>query len=608
MRKIADANPGSKYAGWGSSLDYHADVSPDGSQLVYATCEYTAYNPRLIDGGRDRGNEIATVNVDGTGRRRLTRNASFENYPVWSPSGDRVAFIANYPVSIGYHRESGYYEPSEARIFTMAADGTDMKVVPNTEEVSQYPPVWSPDGERLAFAVYGEWYQGEGYFRLILYTVRLDGSELSRIGEATSIPTWSPDGERLAFGFDDGNEIGVYSVRFDGGGARLVASQRVSLQELPAGYRSPLRVRQVSWSPDGSRLLVVSDRVVTVRPDGSDLLELVPTNLDDGRKSPFVNDAIWSSDGSMIAVRQWNESDSVGVYDISVMTADGGEATVVASTAELGLTRSGDSPTSPDYFPGYYEHIIWASKAPPLTIADCSAGVVVPTPESNPGMVEDCETLIRAIPRFVELPTLVWNAYTPVSEWSRVTVGGNPPRVRELMLRKSGLAGTIPPEFGNLTGLRELELAYNNFTGPIPPELGNLTMLRILNLDFNNLSGPIPQALGSLTMLRVLSLPENNLSGPIPSALGNLSMLKVLDIRHNDLSGQIPSELGKLAGLEELNLAYNNLTGPIPPELGQLTMLKKLGSFGNDLSGCIPIEFPKPELWIIGTGLKRCEQ
>ena len=581
MRKIADANLGSKHDSWESSRGYHADVSPDGSQLVYATCEYTAYNPRLIDGGRDRGNEIATVNVDGTGRRRLTRNASFENYPVWSPNGDRVAFIANYPVSIGYHRESGYYEPSEARIFTMAADGTDVKVVPNTEGVSQYPPVWSPDGERLAFAVYGEWYQWEGYFRRILYTVRLDGSELSRIGEATSIPTWSPDGERLAFGFDDGNEIGVYSVRFDGGGARLVASQRVSLQELPAGYRSPLRVRQVSWSADGSRLLVVSERVVTVRPDGSDLLELVPTNLDDGRKSPFVEDAIWSSDGSMIAVRQWNESDSFGAYDISVRTADGGEATVVASTDTLRLTGSGVSPTSPDYFPDYFEHFIWASKAPPLIIADCSAGVVVPTPESNPGMVEDCETLIRMIPRLVELPTLVWNAYTPVSEWSRVTVGGNPPRVRELILRKSGLARTIPREFGNLTGLRELELAYNNLAGPIPPELGNLTMLRILNLDFNKLSGPIP------------------------SALGNLRMLKVLDISHNDLSGQIPSELGKLAGLEELDLAYNNLTGPIPPELGQLTMLKKLYLFGNDLRGCVPPELP--DLWVKASGLTRCE-
>ena len=132
----------------------------------------------------------------------------------------------------------------------MAADGTDVKVFPNTEGVRLYPPVWSPDGERLAFTVDGDWHEAGRYYRRILYTVRLDGSELSRIGEATSIPSWSPNGERLAFGADDGNEMGVYTVRFDGEGTRLVASQHVPL-ELPEWERWLRRVRQVSWSPDG---------------------------------------------------------------------------------------------------------------------------------------------------------------------------------------------------------------------------------------------------------------------------------------------------------------------------------------------------------------------
>ena len=486
MRKISDANPKPKDAGWGFSWGYHADASPDGSRLVYATCEYIAYDRPKIDGRYDRGYEIATVNVDGTGKRRLTRTASFENYPVWSPDGARIAFIANYPDN----RQNRHHESSESQIFTMAADGTDVKAVPNTEGVSLYPPVWSPDGERLAFTVDGGWDEVGRYYRRVLYTIRVDGSELNRIGEVTSIPTWSPDGERLAFGFDDGDEIGVYTVRFDGGGTRLVASKRVPLQELPPDDRRVLRVRQVSWSPDGSRLLVVSDRFVTVRPDGSDLRELVPSGLHYGDWiSPLVKDAMWSPDGSMIAVRQWNESDSSWAYDISIMTRDGAEAKVVASTDYLGLGRS---PNFPDYFSGYYEHLIWASNAPPLTIADCSAGVVVPTPEANPGSVEDCETLIRAIRRLVDLPTLVWNSYTPISKWSRVTVDGDPPRVRELMLRESALTGTIPRELGKLAGLRELDLAYNNLTGPIPPELGQLTMLNELQLTGNDLSGCVP--------------------------------------------------------------------------------------------------------------------
>ncbi len=150
VRKIADANPGPD--DWKLPFGYHADISPADSRLVYATCEYTVYPEEVHFGTRgpgaagdpprrDRGYEIATVNADGTGRRRLTRNVSFEGYPAWSPSGDSIAFIANY-VSVGHHRGSGIYESSEARIFTIAADGTDLKVVPNTDPPPRSWPTW----------------------------------------------------------------------------------------------------------------------------------------------------------------------------------------------------------------------------------------------------------------------------------------------------------------------------------------------------------------------------------------------------------------------------------------------------------------------------------
>ncbi len=476
VRKIADLNPQPNDADWDLAYGHHADVSPDGSRIVYATCEYTYYS------GTSGRYEIATANPDGTGRERLTRSTSFENYPVWSPDGTRIAFIANYDSESDPDSGSSRYEPSETRIFTMAPDGTDVKVVPNTEGVGLYPPVWSPDGERLAFTVYdGRLRLGYNAPKRILYTIRVDGSELSRIGEVSTLPTWSADSERLAFGYNrppfGGGEFdpGVHTVRFDGSDARQVMDLRV-----PQAPWSPEHstVQQVSWSPDGSELLIASDLLFTVRPDGSDLRAFSQLGL------ALIVDATWSPDGSWIAVQQSVSPyyPDFWAYVVSVMTRNGTDVTIVAE---------GDSDEGSDPFIRQY--------TPPLPSAACSAGVVVPEPGANPGLVQDCETLVRAVGRLVELPAweaLGWNADTPIAEWSRVTVGGDPLRIRELMLEQSGLTG-IPGEFRRLAMLEALYLHGNEMSGAIPPELGKLTMLEHLTLG-GNLSGCVPPELPDL--------------------------------------------------------------------------------------------------------------
>ena len=313
-----------------------------------------------------------------------------------------------------------------------------------------------------------------------MYTIRIDGSELSRIGEVSTLPTWSADSERLAFGFnppiygDDDFDYGVFTVRFDGSDALQVMDLRE--RQVLWNHAFP-NVRQVSWSPDGSELLIASDLLLTVRPDGSDLRAFSQLGLG------WIHDATWSPDGSWIAVRQSATQDRYDwAYVVSVMTRNGTDVTIVAE---------GDSDQGSDPFIRQY--------TPPLPSAACSAGVVVPEPGANPGLVQDCETLVRAVGRLVELPAweaLGWNADTPIAEWSRVTVGGDPPRIRELMLEWSGLTG-MPGEFGRLAMLEALYLFGNETSGAIPPELGKLTMLEHLNLG-GNLSGCVPPELPDL--------------------------------------------------------------------------------------------------------------
>ncbi len=162
--------------------------------------------------------------------------------------------------------------------------------------------------------------------------------------------------------------------------------------------------------------------------------------------------------------------------------------------------------------------------------------------------------------------------------------------VYTLFLDGNGLAGPIPPEFGNLTNLQYVYLYSNQISGAIPPELGALTNLRDFYLDDNQLSGAIPPELGNLSNIQFLSLPDNQLTGAIPPELGNLSTLQYLFLAGNQLSGSIPKELGALSQMHYLSLHGNQLSGSIPPELGNLSSLIDFYLENNQLSGGIPSE------------------
>ena len=249
-------------------------VSPDGAQVVYSHLkEASFWNP-------DEYWEIRIVNLDGSDRKTLGREElndsdqpSHQN-PSWSPDGSRIAFTSHARGEAG----NGLY--------TMSANGSDVRKVISSMNVGAEPPAWSPDGKQLAFVGKGVASPDSGFKA---YIVGIDGSGFRELGRTWTAPAWSPDGRRVALvGRHDG-EWYVCTMRPDGSDLRRLGNA-VHPWRFSGEY--------LSWSPDGAMLLFSRDRVVLLNADGSDI-----------GGEPFLllsssEDASWSPDGSRIAISE----------------------------------------------------------------------------------------------------------------------------------------------------------------------------------------------------------------------------------------------------------------------------------------------------------------
>jgi Tol biopolymer transport system component len=286
-----------------SGQNFDPAWSPDGRKIAF-----------VGDG------KIYVMNADGSGKRRLTRNAAPDlrpdvqpawlpdSQPAWSPDGRKIAFETlrhggPFACSDGHPSAGCNWE-----LYVMNADGSGQRRL-TRDRATDGGATWSPDGRKLLF------HRARSGF----YVMNADGSGRRRLAAATGSATWSPDGRMIAFSRGSGDARDVYVINADGSGQRRLT-------------HSPGMDLQPTWSPDGRKIAFVSRRercpsaaagssyvcgnaeIYVMNADGTG-----QRNLTHNPASGFYSAVAWSPDGRKMAF----SCDRDGNAEIYVMNADG---------------------------------------------------------------------------------------------------------------------------------------------------------------------------------------------------------------------------------------------------------------------------------------------
>jgi Tol biopolymer transport system component len=228
----------------------------------------------------DPANPGAVTNLTDNGE------ASYDEKPIWSPDGSKVAFVSDFTAKSGH---------GEKNVFVMQAAGTGdeinlaTQITPYTSGAKTISNLaWSPDGSRIAYT------RGTNAGDDSVWVVNADGTSTFPLeiggGGDKQHPTWSPDSSKIA-----------YAVVKN-------APEQIFIAPSTGGIGQPLAHgvgHEPNWSPTGSTIAFddynsgfgyVDLDIVNVDGSGSPLI-VTP--------SPYTEWTFnaWSPDGGRIAYR-----------------------------------------------------------------------------------------------------------------------------------------------------------------------------------------------------------------------------------------------------------------------------------------------------------------
>jgi dipeptidyl aminopeptidase/acylaminoacyl peptidase len=246
--------------------------SPDGRRVAYTA-----------------GGQLWIANADGSGRKQLTTLNGGASGPVWSPTGDRIAFVsaawpdcttdscnaqkdkakadnkvkAHVADNLMFRHWNAWDEGTRSHLFVVAADGDAPRdLTPGAKY--DVPPgpfggsegyAFAPDGNEIAYTAKDQGRSDAWTTDVNLYAVPVNGGAAAVITKANvgadQNPVYSPDGKYIAYGSQ--KRGGFESDRF-----RLMLydrARKTSVEALPGWDRN---ADGYAFSPDGKAIYVAT--------------------------------------------------------------------------------------------------------------------------------------------------------------------------------------------------------------------------------------------------------------------------------------------------------------------------------------------------------------
>jgi dipeptidyl aminopeptidase/acylaminoacyl peptidase len=277
-------------------------ISPDGKSIVYIVSRMNMEQDR-----NDR--ELVLMDIATASQRVLTHDRKDTGSPRWSPTGDRIAFLA----AVGPAKEE------KAQVFVLSMGGGDaVKITDAPSGVEQF--AWRPNGTEIAYVTADE---PENKKEIEKHLDAFEIGDNGYLEMKAAMPSH------------------IWLVAADGGKPRRLTSGSWSLPKVlpPSSPSSP-----ISWSPDGKILAFTKQEDPHTGDSDRRTVQLLTVETGETRKltghEKYEGFGLFSPDGSQVAYWYPRDGDRANENEIFVTAACCGDGQDTTRAIDRNILRA----------------------------------------------------------------------------------------------------------------------------------------------------------------------------------------------------------------------------------------------------------------------------